>query len=326
MTAVKTLLHHWIVKFGPPIYLVTDHGSEYITTDMAHLCTLMDIRHSPRTPYSPLGPMDSLKFKIKTLVHIFVCSYKTLPGILQNQVSLYAFAQNSQPLSALNVSPHELVFHIRPRIPSTYGLNLIRNKNNTCMSQYCSQLPQHSHYDKTDLNPFFYKTLSKTIAQWFLAVETAMLLIYSIVHAYTLKKSNCQAYITKTYHEGKPLLLGTIVLKRNFTHIHFSDKPKALRVGPYKILDRLSDVIYELCSQDGTTFDLHRNNLLPYYPKEPLLYPHVRNFMRFSDSINSDIPKPIEYANSDSSPSISDTSSSDEESSKTIYPPILILP
>ena len=52
-TAVKTLLHHWIVKFGPPNYLVTDRGSEYINTDMAHLCTLICIRPSPRTPYSP---------------------------------------------------------------------------------------------------------------------------------------------------------------------------------------------------------------------------------------------------------------------------------
>ena len=52
-TAVKSLLHHWIIKFGPPIYLVTDRGSEYINTDMAQLCTLMGIRHSPRTPYAP---------------------------------------------------------------------------------------------------------------------------------------------------------------------------------------------------------------------------------------------------------------------------------
>ena len=46
-TAVKTLLHHWINKYGPPIYLVTDRGSEYIYDDMAHLCTHMGIRHSP---------------------------------------------------------------------------------------------------------------------------------------------------------------------------------------------------------------------------------------------------------------------------------------
>ena len=48
-TAVKTLLHHWITKYGPAIYLVIDRGSEYINKEMAHLCTLMGIRHSPRT-------------------------------------------------------------------------------------------------------------------------------------------------------------------------------------------------------------------------------------------------------------------------------------
>ena len=47
-TAVKTLLHRWITKIGPPIYLVTDRGSEYINNAMAHLCTLMGNRHSPR--------------------------------------------------------------------------------------------------------------------------------------------------------------------------------------------------------------------------------------------------------------------------------------
>ena len=52
-TAIKTLLHHRIFKFGPPIYLVTDRGSEYVNKEMAQLCTLMGIRHSPRTAYYP---------------------------------------------------------------------------------------------------------------------------------------------------------------------------------------------------------------------------------------------------------------------------------
>ena len=51
--AVTTLLHPWITKFGPLIYLVTDRGSEYMNTDMAKFCTLMGMRHSPRKTYSP---------------------------------------------------------------------------------------------------------------------------------------------------------------------------------------------------------------------------------------------------------------------------------
>ena len=104
---------------------------------------------------TPLGLVDSLKYRTKTLVHIFVCFYKTLPKIG------HAFAHNPQPLSALNVSPQELVFHIRPRSPLTFDLNLNRNKNNTCISQYCSQLPEQFHYDKTDLNPFFLQNTLK---------------------------------------------------------------------------------------------------------------------------------------------------------------------
>ena len=35
--AVNSLLHHWITKFEPPIYLVTDRGSENINFEFANL-------------------------------------------------------------------------------------------------------------------------------------------------------------------------------------------------------------------------------------------------------------------------------------------------
>ena len=183
---------------------------------------------------------------------------------------MYAYAHNSQPLSELNISPHEIVFHSRPRILLTFDLNLNRDTSKTCISRYCCQLPEHSHYDKSDKS------------------------IYSTVFENTLRKINSHAYITKTYHESKPLPIGTFVLKRNFTHVHFSDKLKSLRIGPYKIIDRLSDVTYELLAQDGSTIHVHRNYLIPYYPKEPLLYPHLRSFMRFSDTTHFQIPQPYQ--------------------------------
>ena len=139
----------------------------------------------------------------------------------------------------------KLFFTPDPEYPLRFDLNLNRDTIKTCISRYCSQLPDHLHYDKSDLNPFFYRTLSKPIPQWFLAVETALLQIYSTVYENTLQKVNSHAYITKTYHEGKPLPIGTFVLKRKFTHVHFSDKLKPFRIGPYKIIDRLSDVTYE---------------------------------------------------------------------------------
>ena len=39
------------------------------------------------------------------------------------QVHMYAYAHNSESLPDLNISPHEIVFHTRPRKPLTFDLN-----------------------------------------------------------------------------------------------------------------------------------------------------------------------------------------------------------
>ena len=87
-------------------------------------------------------------------------------------------------------------------------------------------------------------------------------------------------------------LLYSNVCTQTFAHVHFSDKLEPLRIGPYKFLDRLSDVTYELLAQVGSTLHVHRNHLILYCPKEPLLYPHLRHFMRFADTFNHDITVP----------------------------------
>ena len=119
----------------------------------------MGIRHSPRTAYSAWtnGLVEVQNRNLGTHLRMFL---HDTPEDWAFQVHMYAYAHNSQPLSELNISPHEIVFHTRPRKPLTFDLNLTRDTSKPCISRYCSQLPEHSHYDKTDLNPFFYKTLS----------------------------------------------------------------------------------------------------------------------------------------------------------------------
>ena len=94
----------------------------------------------------------------------------------------------------------------------------------------------------------------------------------------TQKKINSYAYFNKTYHNPRPLDIGTFVLKRNFLHVHFSDKLKPLRIGPFKITNKLSDITYEIVNQDGYTSHIHRNHLIPYYPKEPVIFPFIQQY------------------------------------------------
>ena len=210
---------------------------------------------------------------------------------------MYVYAHNSQPLSELNLSPYEIVFHTIPRIPINFELNLQGDTYRNCTSQYCQEVPFHTHYDISNLNLFFYKILSKPIPQWISATETAVMQIYHTVYENTKRKINSFAYFNKTYHNPRSLDIGTFVLKRNFLHVHFSDKLKHLRIGPFKIINKISDLTYEIVYQDGYTSHIHRNHLVPYYPKEPIIFPFLEQYKPHSiiDNYNdSDLNDPLQ--------------------------------
>ena len=169
-------------KFGPPIYLVADRGSEYVNKEMAHLCTLMGIRHSPRTAYSPWtnGLVEVQNRNLRMFLH-------DTPKDWAFQVHMYAYAHNFQPLSELNISPHEIVFHTRPRIPLTFDYTLLGIPLNHVFHAIVPNFLNILIMTNQILIRFFYRTLSKPIPQWFLAVETAMLQIYPTVYESTSK-------------------------------------------------------------------------------------------------------------------------------------------
>ena len=48
-----TLFEHWFIKFGLPESLRSDNGSEYINTELTHLCNCFEIKFKPSTPYAP---------------------------------------------------------------------------------------------------------------------------------------------------------------------------------------------------------------------------------------------------------------------------------
>ena len=255
--------------------MVTGRGSEYINSELANLCTTMGIRHSPRTPYAPWtnGLVENQNKNLGT--HLRLVLHNT-PGNWSTQVHMYAYAHNSQPLSELNLPPYEIVFHTIPRIPINSELNLQRDTYRNCTSHFCQNPPLHTHYDKSNLNPFFHRISSKPIPHWILATETAMIQIYPTVFENTKKKINSYAYFNKTYNNQRPLDIGTFVLKRNVLHVHFSDKLKPLRIGPFKTNNKISDITYEIVNQDDYTSHVHRNHLVAYYPKAPLIFPSYK--------------------------------------------------
>ena len=49
-----------------------------------------------------------------------------------------------------------------------------------------------------------------------------------------------------------------------------------------------SAITYEIVNQDGYTSHIHRNHLVPYYPKEPLIFPFIQNYNPHSFDNNTE--------------------------------------
>ena len=129
-----------------------------------------------------------------------------------------------------------------------------------------------------------------------------MIHIYHTDYENTKRKFNSIAYFNKTYNNPRPLDIDTFVLKRNFLHVQFSDKLKPLRIGSFKIINKSSDITYEIVNQDGYTSHIHRNHLVPYHPKEPIIFPFIQQYNLHpndydDDNNNSNVNDSINFSN-----------------------------
>ena len=84
-----------------------------------------------------------------------------------------------------------------------------------------------------------------------------------------LQRQNINEQINSRFTPASDLKIGTFVLIPNFnTQKGFFKKLQPLRKGPYQIIAKPTDVTYKITDSDQKEIVQHRNNLLPYYPKE----------------------------------------------------------
>ena len=84
-----------------------------------------------------------------------------------------------------------------------------------------------------------------------------------------LQRQNINEQINSRFTPASELKIGTFVLIPNFnTEKGISKKLQPLRKGPYQITAKPTDVTYKITDSDQKEIVQHRNNLLPYYPKE----------------------------------------------------------
>ena len=91
----------------------------------------------------------------------------------------FAFAHNTSVNYTTGKTPYEIVFGAKPQIPMSVKLGLCRNKHKFCYSEFCIDLPPHTHNENTMVNELIQKLLRPKLSQALLDQERYFKRVYS---------------------------------------------------------------------------------------------------------------------------------------------------
>lgn len=119
-TIAKTLVENFICYFGIPLQILSDQGTNFLSTLFKQVCKLLGIKKLQTTAYSPTtnGALERSHKTLKEYLRNFIDKKK------QNwctYLSYAMFTYNTTPHTSHNFTPFELVFGIQPIIPSTFA-------------------------------------------------------------------------------------------------------------------------------------------------------------------------------------------------------------
>ena len=173
-----TAVENWILSFGIPQSIIHDRGTDFINREFINCTKELGITLRPRTAYSPWT-----NGKIETQnQHIARHGRNFLNYAGKNWSSLapkFAFAHNTSVNYTTGKTPYEIVFGTKPQIPMSLKIGLYRNKHKLCFSNFCKDLPSHSHSENSLRNEMLDNLLQTQLSQALLERKRTFKQIYS---------------------------------------------------------------------------------------------------------------------------------------------------
>ena len=226
------------------------------------------ISHAPWTN----GLVEGMNRSLQEYLRCIINGNDTRYTEWSADVKLFPLSYNSQITTTLGMSPYEMVFNQKPRKPIMFTANSHKNAQGHCQpnkDSICYNLPLHTHDEDHFHHPQILKLASGTHTEWILNSDKKHNEIYQKVTKKLLQRQNINEQINSRFTPASELKIGTFVLIPNFnTQKGISKKLQPLRKGPYQIIDKPTDVTYKITDSDQKEIVQHRNNLLPYYPKQ----------------------------------------------------------
>ena len=233
-TVAKLLVEQWVCRFGAPRTIHTDQGRNFESRLFKEVCQLLNIHKTRTTPYHPQsdGMIERFNRTLGSMLSLFVDDNQSNWDILLPYVMM---AYRSSVHSSTGFTPYKVLFGKEIVLPVDVMLDLGNGEKGSSASEYVARLLE---------------TLSTVV---------------DAVKGHQLRASRKQKedYDFRAhfqyYSEGELVWVRGTARKRGLC-------PKLQRrfKGPYKIIERITEVLYRLRPvEGGTETVVHFNRLKP---------------------------------------------------------------
>ena len=161
-------------------------------------------------------------------------------------------------------------------------LGLYRNKHKLCCSDFCQDLPSHSHSEDNLKNQLLDNLLRPQLSHALLERERDFKRIYSATFERCREQTARSHAYRNRFKLGQHLEIGQKVLYKNHRQdLSKSQKLQHRRLGPFTVIKRVTNTTYQIQDDKDPTVlkTVHRNHLVEYYPKEETLLPMIEEYV-----------------------------------------------
>ena len=176
--ATIAAVEKWLLHFGIPQSIIRDRGTAFLNTDFVNWTKELGITLRPRTAHSfwTNGKVETQNQHIARYWRSFLNNAGPIWAPLAPK---FAFAHNTSVNYTTGKTPYEIVFGTKPQIPMSVKLGLYRNKHKLCCSEFCTDLPPHTHDENSTKNELLQELLRPQLSQALLDRERDFKRIYS---------------------------------------------------------------------------------------------------------------------------------------------------
>lgn len=123
VTVAKSFVNNFILRYGVPAEIVTDQGTEFMSTIFSETCKILNIKKLNSTAYhhETLGAIENSHKHLGAYLRMQCGRYRTA---WSNWLSFWCFSYNTTVHTETKYTPYELVFGKTVRLPLNHDVGI----------------------------------------------------------------------------------------------------------------------------------------------------------------------------------------------------------